>query len=199
LHCAVSSDGPILATKLFGPSPRDAESSEKQNRLPIAAPAEKIFALRLALNCFRTAFKPLISFNDRRARGISRRFCALIRATRWLRALGRHRGSPDARVPRLAGHPIALVKGASCASFELLRRCGLERSGNQIISTNCAITDEPCYRLFALSNYWLSPTQGLAVAAVGAVFATQERGASDRGDVPSGDVSGPTRARLDYT
>lgn len=28
--------------------------------------------------------------------------------------------------------------------------------------------------LFTISNYWLSPTQGLAVAAVGAVFATQE-------------------------
>jgi hypothetical protein len=34
----------------------------------------------------------------------------------------------------------------------------------------------PGMELFTLSNYWLSPTQGLAVAAVGAVFATQERG-----------------------
>jgi hypothetical protein len=43
----------------------------------------------------------------------------------------------------------------------------------------------PGIELFTLSNYWLSPTQGLAVAAVGAVFATQERGAAERRDVPS--------------
>jgi hypothetical protein len=44
----------------------------------------------------------------------------------------------------------------------------------------------PGIELFTLSNYWLSPTQGLAVAAVGAVFAMQERGAPERRDVPSG-------------
>lgn len=32
----------------------------------------------------------------------------------------------------------------------------------------------PGMQLFTLSNYWLTPTQGLAVAAIGAVFATQE-------------------------
>jgi hypothetical protein len=35
---------------------------------------------------------------------------------------------------------------------------------------------KPGMQLFTLSNYWLTPTQGLAVAAIGAVFATQETG-----------------------
>ena len=34
----------------------------------------------------------------------------------------------------------------------------------------------PGVELFTLSNYWLGPVQGLVVAAVGALFTTQERG-----------------------
>lgn len=46
----------------------------------------------------------------------------------------------------------------------------------------------PGIQLFILSNYWLSPIQGLVVAAIGVVFATQEKGVA--GDSRQGNGGG---------